>query len=110
MVRELRLLVIYKSTKIVSTFGFDVATVGRSCFAFIAAYEYHLRAVWSITMADYMAELVAESLFYERFTLHIKSKASFELVGLLCSAILHFISPTRRSERFDGFSRTFLNT
>ncbi len=80
IINEMKLQIIYKSTKNTSSCGFNVISIGRECFAFIAAFECALRANLSMTVADYLSALVAECLYYERFCSRIKSKAKFEVV------------------------------
>lgn len=100
LVRELKLQVIYKSTERCSHFGFNVTTIGRPCFAFIAAFEYHLRANYSISLTLYMSDLVAEYLFYERFVRHIKVKARLEEIFVCGARLRQILVRTHRAEDF----------
>lgn len=103
LVREFKLQVIYK----VVTKGcdFNVTKVGRSCFAFIAAFEYHLRADFSLTIASFMAELLAEYVFYERFVSAIRVKSKNEFVILHAARLRQILFRTRRSEDFEIIER-----
>jgi tetratricopeptide (TPR) repeat protein len=80
IINEIKLQVIYKSTKNISSCGFNVISTGRECFAFVAAFECYLRVDLSMTIADYMSALVAECLYFERFCSRIKSKSTFEVI------------------------------
>ncbi|KAK7749096.1 hypothetical protein SLS62_008491 [Diatrype stigma] len=107
LVRELKLQVIYKS--VTKGCDFDVTKVGRSsCFAFIAALEYHLRADFSLTIASFMAELLAEHAFYERFVSCIRTKSKNEVVILHASRLRQILFRTRRSEDFEIIERQAL--
>lgn len=90
LIRELKLQIIYSSTSRCSQFGFNVTSLGRTCFAFIAAFEYHLRAVYTISLASYMSNLLAEYLFYERLMSYIKTEVKLEKV-FVCGARLRQI-------------------
>ncbi|KAI8626992.1 hypothetical protein F5Y19DRAFT_443931 [Xylariaceae sp. FL1651] len=100
LVRDLKLQVIYKSVS--KTVGFDVAKAGRSCFAFIAAFEYYLRAGEGGSIAGYMAEILAEYLFYERLISSIKVKTKVGVVILHGARLRDILVRTKRSEDFDN--------
>ncbi|KAI0148600.1 hypothetical protein GGR57DRAFT_505069 [Xylariaceae sp. FL1272] len=99
LVRELKLQIIYKFVS--KSIGFDVCKAGRSCFAFIAAFEYYLR-VGEGTIAGYMAEILAESVFYERLISSIKVKAKTGVVIVHGARLRDILVRTKRSEDFDN--------
>ncbi|RYP08426.1 hypothetical protein DL764_001914 [Monosporascus ibericus] len=103
LVREFKLQVIYNTVS--KGCSFDVTKVGRSCFAFIASFEYHLRADFSLTIASFMAELLGEYLFYERFVSSIREKSKTEVVILHASRLRQILFRTRRSVDFDIIER-----
>ncbi|RYP76267.1 hypothetical protein DL771_001886 [Monosporascus sp. 5C6A] len=103
LVREFKLQVIYNTVS--KGCSFDVTKVGRSCFAFIASFEYHLRADFSLTIASFMAELLGEYLFYERFVSSIRDKSKTEVVILHASRLRQILFRTRRSDDFDIIER-----
>lgn len=109
LIRELKLQIIYKITEKCSHFGFNVTTVGRACFAFIAAFEYHLRAIYTVTFAMYMSDLVAEYLFYERFTQYIKVKAQVEQVVICAGRLRQILRRTHRVVDFDIIERKVID-
>ncbi|KAI1428078.1 hypothetical protein F5Y12DRAFT_711393 [Xylaria sp. FL1777] len=98
-VRELKQQVIYKIKS--KTVSFDVTKSGRSCFAFIASFEYHLRVRSGGSVASYMAEILAEFLFYERLVSSIKVKSKIGVVILLGARLRHIHFRTNRSEDFE---------
>ncbi|RYO75927.1 hypothetical protein DL766_004901 [Monosporascus sp. MC13-8B] len=103
LVREFKLQVIYNTVS--KGCSFDVTKVGRSCFAFIASFEYHLRADFSQTIASFMAELLGEYRFYERFVSSIRDKSKTEVVILHASRLRRILFRTRRSDDFDIIER-----
>ncbi|RYP50224.1 hypothetical protein DL768_004208 [Monosporascus sp. mg162] len=103
LVREFKLQVIYNTVS--KGCSFDVTKVGRSCFAFIASFEYHLRADFSLTIASFMAELLGEYLFYERFVSSIRDKSKTEVVILHASRLRQILFRTRRSDDFGIIER-----
>ena len=105
IINEVKLQIIYKSTKNVAGCGFNVTTIGRECFAFVAALEFYLRADFSITLADCMATLVAESLYYERFCVHIKGQSSFEIVLGAAASLRQILSKSERMVCFLSVER-----
>ncbi|TGJ87334.1 hypothetical protein E0Z10_g1461 [Xylaria hypoxylon] len=107
LVRELKLQVIYKIAS--ESAGFNVTKSGRSCFAFIASFEYHLRARSSGSVATYMAEILAEFLFYERLLSSIKMKAKIGIVILLGSRLRHIHLRTNRANDFEVVERQVLD-
>ncbi|KAI0399199.1 hypothetical protein F4802DRAFT_612556 [Xylaria palmicola] len=107
LTRELKLQVIYKT--ITKGAGFDVTQSGRSCFAFIAAFEYHLGVRTGGSVASYMAEILAEYLFYERLVSSIKMKTKIGVVLLLGARLRHIHFRTRRAEDFDIVERQILD-
>jgi len=107
LVRELKLQVIYKTVS--KSAKFNVSQSGRSSFAFIAAFEYHLRARVGGTIATFMAEILAEYLFYERLTASIKRKAKIGVVILLGARLRHIHYRTNRAEDFEFVERQVLD-
>ncbi|KAI0025146.1 hypothetical protein F4780DRAFT_792715 [Xylariomycetidae sp. FL0641] len=99
LLRELKLQVIYKTVS--KRCKFDVTKAGRSSFAFIASFEYHLRAGSGSTIASYIAELLAEMLFYERFTVCIQKKAKVDIVLLHAARVRDIIFRSDRGQDFD---------
>ncbi|KAI0858158.1 hypothetical protein F4860DRAFT_517061 [Xylaria cubensis] len=105
LIRELKLQVIYKT----KTAAFDVTKSGRSCFAFIASFEYHLHARNSGSIATYMAEILAEYLFYERLVSSIKTKAKIGVVILLGARLRQIHFRSNRAEDFERVERQVLD-
>lgn len=87
LIKELKLQVIYKWTENCSHWGFNVISIGRESFAFIAAFEYYLHVEHKISLTLYMSDLVAEYLFYNRLVHYIKAKKQTEMV-FMCAARL----------------------
>lgn len=98
IVRDLKLQAIYHSAP--KSSAFHGATIGRSCFAFIAAFEYHVRSDHTLSIAHNIAELVAEHLFYERFVRSIKAKAKLQQVFVHAARLRHILV---RNNRFEDF-------
>lgn len=99
LIREIKLQVIYKTMS--KTSAFNVTSAGRSCFAFIASLEYHLGVRSDATIAGYMAELLAEYLFYDRLTSSIKRKAKIGSIILLGARLRYIHFRSKRAEDFD---------
>ncbi|KAI1121826.1 hypothetical protein F5Y10DRAFT_288019 [Nemania abortiva] len=99
LVREIKRQVIYKTAS--KTAGFNVTKAGRSSFAFIAAFEFYLGARQGGTIAAYMAEILAEFLFYERLVTSIKRKAKIHTVILLGARLRYIHFRSSRGEDFD---------
>ncbi len=106
LVREFKLQVIYKTVS--KGCGFDVTKIGRACFAFIASFEYHLRADFSLTIAIFMAELLAEYLYYERFMTCVRAKSKTEVVVLQAARLRQILFRTDRSNDFSIIERQTL--
>ncbi|KAI1321099.1 hypothetical protein F5Y16DRAFT_389291 [Xylariaceae sp. FL0255] len=98
-VRELKHQVIYKIVS--KTAGFDIRKVGRSCFGYIASLEFHLRTTSGGTIAGYMAEILAEFLFYERLVTSIQQKARIAVVVLHGARLRDILYRGGRSDDFD---------
>lgn len=101
IVRELKLQIIYgvydgNSSKI----KFDVRKIGRACFAFIAAFEYHLREIYSISLTLYMSDLVAEYIYYERLVHYIQHSAHLEMIFICASRLEQILVRTKRAGDF----------
>ncbi|KAI0817880.1 hypothetical protein GGR55DRAFT_44751 [Xylaria sp. FL0064] len=99
LVRELKMQVIYKTKS--KTASFDVTKSGRACFAFIASFEYHLRVRSGGSVASFMAEILAEFLFYERLVSSIKLKSKIGVVILLGARLRHIHYRGNRAEDFE---------
>lgn len=99
LIREIKRQVIYKTAT--KTAGFDVTAAGRSCFAFIASFEYYLRARAGGNIAGYMAELLGEYLFYERLTASIKRKSKIQNIILLGARLRYIHVRSNRGEDFE---------
>jgi hypothetical protein len=99
IVRHLKLQAIYNSAP--KTSAFSGATIGRSSFGFIAAFEYHIRSDNTLSIAHNIAELVAEHLFYGRFLRSIKAKAKLQQVFVHAARLRHILV---RNNRFEDFA------
>ena len=100
LVRELKLQIVYKTAS--KGCGFDVTKAGRASFAFIASLEYYLRADYSLTVAVYMAELMAEHLYYGRFISCIATKSKTGVVVLHAARLREILYRTGRGADFDA--------
>lgn len=100
IIRELKIQIIYKFGENCSRFGFNVISIGRACFAFIATFEYHLRAIYSITISSYMSDLVAEYLFYERLVESIKIRTKLEKIFVCAARLRQILVRTHRESDF----------
>lgn len=79
LVRELKLQLVYKIAS--KDCGFNLTGVdAHKCFAFLAAFEWSVRSDMSLTIASFMAELLAEHMFYERFSTSVKAKSEMHIV------------------------------
>ncbi|KAI0195422.1 hypothetical protein F4808DRAFT_464244 [Astrocystis sublimbata] len=107
LIRELKLQTIYKARS--KSAIFDVTKVGRSCFAFIASFEFHLHARISGSVATYMAETLAESISYERLVSSIKGKAQIGAVILLGARLRNIHFQSNRAEDFEFVERQVLD-
>jgi tetratricopeptide (TPR) repeat protein len=107
LIRELKLQVIYKIAS--KTAGFNVTKAGRSSFAFIANFEYYLNARSGGTIAGYMAEILAEYLFYERLVSSVKTKTKIGVVLLLGARLRNIHYRTQRAEDFEIVERQVLD-
>ncbi|KAI0871775.1 hypothetical protein GGS24DRAFT_509450 [Hypoxylon argillaceum] len=99
LIREIKRQVIYKTAS--KTAGFNVTKAGRSCFAFIASFEFYLGARQGGTIASYMAEILAEFLFYERLSSSIKRKTKINTIILLGARLRYIHYRSNRGEDFD---------
>ncbi len=99
VIHHLKLQAIYHSAP--KTSAFHSAKIGRSSFAFIAAFEYAVRSDHTLSIAHNIAELVAEHLFYERFLRAIKAKAKLQQVFVHAARLRHILV---RNNRFEDFS------
>jgi hypothetical protein len=98
IIHQLKLQAIYQAAP--KTSPFHGATIGRSSFAFIAAFEHHMRSDHTLSIAHNIAELVAEHLFYERFVRSIKAKAKLQQVFVHAARLRHILV---RNNRFEDF-------
>lgn len=95
LIYELKRQIIYKLIE--HQFDFDVTGSGRSCFTFIAAFEYYMRL--KFTIAYYTRDLVAEYLYYERFIKYTQTK-NFEMLLVCGSRIRQLLVRTHRTSDF----------
>ncbi|KAI1307781.1 hypothetical protein F5Y03DRAFT_383680 [Xylaria venustula] len=107
LVRELKQQVIYKSKSKTATF--DVTKFGRSAFAFIASFEYHLGVRQGGSIATYIAEILAEYLFYERLVTSVKLKSKIGVIILLGARLRHIQFRSNRAEDFELIENQILD-
>lgn len=74
LIRELKQQLIYKIVSKGCTFDLTKVDV-RVCFPSVAAFEWSIRFNLNLTMASFIAELLAESMFYGCFNASIKAKS-----------------------------------
>ncbi|ORY54739.1 uncharacterized protein BCR38DRAFT_529142 [Pseudomassariella vexata] len=106
LIREIKMQVIYKEAS--KTCGFNLVKIGPVCFAFIAAFEFYLHGNYTLTIAGFMAGLMAEYFFYERFTVSIKSKSKVHLVFTHAARLRQMLVRTTRTEYFAIIERQAL--
>lgn len=100
LVHEMRLQLIYKMSS--QSCGFDLTKVDiRSCFSLVAALEWSLRTDLTRSMASYMAELLAESMFYERFSTSIKNKSAMHMVLMHAARMRSMLFRLQRGKDFE---------
>ncbi|KAF3764985.1 hypothetical protein M406DRAFT_346810 [Cryphonectria parasitica EP155] len=100
LVHELKLQLIYKIAS--KSCGFDITRVDiHGCFAFVATLEWSLRSDLTLTIASFMTELLAESLFYERFSASIKAKDQMHVVLMRAARLQNMLSRLHRHKDFD---------
>lgn len=108
LLHEMKLQLIYKMSS--QNSGFDVTSIDiRSCFSFVAALEWSLRTDISRSMASYMAELLAESMFYERFNTSTKSKSQMHIVLMHASRMRSMLFRLQRGKDFEVVEQKTVN-
>lgn len=98
-VRELKLQLIYGTVSKGCTFDLTKMDI-RTCFAFVAAFEWSFRSNLNLTIASLMAELLAESMFYGRFNASIKAKAHMHQVLMHAARMRSMLFRLNRSQDF----------
>lgn len=68
----------------------------KECYIFLAAFEYKLRGVISISYSQIMAEIFAEAVLYHRFMQLVETKSSVEVVVLHGALLCHFLRQHKR--------------
>lgn len=100
LVHQLKLQLIYKMPS--KSCGFDVTTVDiHACFSFLAAFEWSIRSDMSRTIASFMAELLAESMFYERFSSSVKNKSEMHIVLMHAARLRNMLLRMNRTKDFE---------
>lgn len=100
LVRELKQQLIYNFTS--KGCAFDLTKVDiRICFAFVASFEWSFRTDLSLTIASFMAELLAESMFYGRFQKSIKAKSEMHIVLMHAARLRSMLFRLHRSNDFE---------
>lgn len=100
LIHELKLQLIYKSAS--QQCGFDVTNVSvHNCFAFIAAFEWSFRSDLSLTISTFMAELLVESMYYERFSASFKSKAQMHTILAHAARLRSMLFRLHRNKDFE---------
>ena len=96
LVRELKMQVVFKSAANAGKMGFTVTHLGRATFAFIASLECRVLVEESLTVTELMAELVAQSLYFEHYSQAIKSKSKIDIVFASASRLRRILSKRKR--------------
>lgn len=108
LLHEMKLQLIYKMPS--QSCGFDVTSIDiRSCLSLIAALEYSLRMDIARSMASYMAELLAESMFYERFNSSVKSKSQMHIVLMHAARMRSILFRLQRGKDFEIVEQKTVN-
>lgn len=108
LLHEMKLQLIYKMSS--PSCGFDLTNVDiRSCFSLVAALEWSLRTDVSRSMASYMAELLAESMFYERFSSSIKNKSKMHVVLMHAARMRNMLFRLQRGKDFEIVEQKMVN-
>lgn len=100
LVRELKLQLVYNTVSKKS--GFDLTGVDiHACFSFLATFEWSIRSDMSLTIASFMAELLAESMFYERFSSSVKAKSQMHVVLMHAARLRGMLFRLNRKKDFE---------
>lgn len=100
LVRELKQQLIYKISSKDCTFDLTKMDI-RTCFPFVATFEWSIRSDLNLTIASFMAELLAESMFYGRFSASIKAKSQMHLVLMHAARLHRMLFRLQRSKDFE---------
>lgn len=97
LARELKLQLIYNMAS--KNCGFDLTGVDiHACFSFLAAFEWSTRSDMSLTIASFMAEILAESMFYQRFSSSVKAKSQMHEVLMHAARLRGMLFRLNRSK------------
>lgn len=99
LVRELKQQLIYGTASKGCVFDLTKMDI-RRCFAFVASFEWSIRSNSNLTVASFMAELLAEAMFYERFNASIKAKAHMHQVLMHVARMRSMLFHLNRSQDF----------
>lgn len=108
LVRELKLQLIYNMVS--KNCGFDLTGVNiHTCFSFLAAFEWSIRSEMSLTIASFMAELLAESMFYERFSSSVKAKSEMHVILMHAACLRGMLFRLNRKKDFETMEMKMVN-
>lgn len=100
LVRELKQQLIYNIAS--KGCAFDLTKLDiRTCFAFVATFEWSIRSNLSLSIASFMAELLAESMFYGRFSHSIKAKSQMHIVLMHAARMRNMLFRLHRNKDFE---------
>lgn len=102
LVRSIKMQVIFKSTSEVEKIGFNIISIGRGCFPFVAALECYLQVEQVFVISECIAELFALSLYYERYTSAFRANAEIEEIFVAASKLRHVLGKHKKRLAFYG--------
>jgi hypothetical protein len=98
LVQELHRQICAKESRYASKWSFDLTKSERSALAFLASLQYHLQKDYSITIAEIMADLTMEYLYFEYFRSALQRNESLTNILLAAAPLRWFLRRTGQTE------------
>ncbi|CAI6335559.1 unnamed protein product [Periconia digitata] len=91
LIQELHRQLCARDARFASKWSFDLTKSNRNTLAFLASLEYNLRKDLAVSFAEIMADLIAEYIYFEQFTLTLKKKESMKNILIAGAPLRTFL-------------------
>ncbi|KAG8528606.1 uncharacterized protein KY384_006293 [Bacidia gigantensis] len=97
LVHHLRRIIIVQDVSFESHFGFKCThAITKRSYIYLVAFEETIRGAKTISYTELMADILIETVLYEKFTSSIKVKAEIETIIVAGARLRYFLSIRKR--------------
>lgn len=98
LVQELHRQLVAKETRKSSKFNFDLTSSSSAALVFLAGLEFNIRSNMSLTLSDFLSDIIAEHIYYEQFRRVMKARSGLDKILMAAAPLRYFLLHRHRED------------